>query len=120
VSKVFRKIETEVSQIDSGMHNIILKKNNDAYVIGYDGEGCLGYGKHSIKHKSIFMPSKIGENVTNIYALYGMVSYTKGRDVFFCGNGIDGEFYKYYKTYFTQKELLVYFHYFGKNCRRCI
>ena len=101
VSKVFRKIETEVSQIDSGMHNIIFKKNNDAYVIGYDGEGCLGYGKNNIKSKAIFTPSKIGENVTDIYASYDMVSYTKGKNIFFCGNGIDGEFYKNYKIYFT-------------------
>ena len=104
MSKRFRKIATGVSQIDSGYHNIIFKKDNNAYVIGYDDNGCLGYGGDRIKSKVILTPSKIGENVTNVFNSDDLVAYTKKGDIFFCGNGYGGEFYKNYKYYLTPKQ----------------
>ena len=75
-SKGFKKIATGVTQIDSGITNIIYKKGGSAYVIGYDGDGGMGYGEDRIEERTVLTPSKIGEDITNIFGcLYKKGAY---------------------------------------------
>ncbi len=99
-SKRFKKIESAVKQIGSGENNIIYKKNENAYIIGYDGNGSMGYGYDKVTERVIFEPSLIGEGVDEVYVSGLLAVYTKGQDVYFCGSGFWGEFYKHWREYY--------------------
>lgn len=98
--KEFKKIASGVTDIAAGPSNIIYKKNNNAYVIGYDYHGCMGYGEDKIKDKIVMKPNLIGKNVKNIYASFYPVAFLKNKNIFFCGSGYEGEFYKYTDSYY--------------------
>ncbi len=94
VSNKFRKIASGITQIDSGESNIIFKKNQNAYVIGSDRFGCLGYGEDRIKEEIILQPNQIGKNVKKIYCSKDVVAFTKKKYIYFCGTADNGEFYE--------------------------
>ncbi len=91
-AKKFKKITSGVTDIACSGSNIIYKKSNNAYVIGYDGDGCMGYDEDKIKEKVVMKPNRIGKNVKNIYASFYSVAFLKNKDAFFCGSGYQGEF----------------------------
>lgn len=99
-AKKFKKITSGVTDIACGGFNIIYKKNNNAYVIGHDDDGCMGYGEDKIKEKVVMKPNLIGKNVKSIYASYYTVAFFKKKNVFFCGSGYQGEFFKYTDSYY--------------------
>lgn len=99
-TKKFKKITSGVTDIACGCSNIIYKKNNNAYVIGYDGDGCMGYGEDKVEEKVVMKPNLIGKNVKSIYASFYTVAFFKNKNVFFCGSGYQGEFYKYTDRYY--------------------
>lgn len=99
-TKVFKKIASGATDIACGDFNILFKKNNNAYVVGYDGNGCIGYGGGNVQFQYVMKPHLMEKNVKCIYGSYSMVAYTKKKDAFFCGYGYQGEFYKYFDTYY--------------------
>lgn len=102
-SKKFKKITSGVTDIACGGSNIIYKKNDNAYVIGYDGKGCMGYGEDKIdkiKDDVVLEPNLLGKNVKSIYASFYTVAFLKKKNIYFCGSGYQGEFYKYTYTYY--------------------
>lgn len=99
-TKTFKKIASGVTNIACGESNIVFKKNKNAYVVGYDGRGCMGYGDDKMKQKVVMRPNLIGKKVKCVFGSSYMVAYTKKRDVFLCGDGYLGEFYEYYDSYY--------------------
>lgn len=92
-SKKFKKITSGVTDIACRGSNIIYKKSGNAYVIGYDGKGCMGYGKDkidNIKDDVVLEPNLLGKNVKSIYASFYTVAFLKKKNIYFCTEWIFG------------------------------
>jgi alpha-tubulin suppressor-like RCC1 family protein len=102
-SKKFKKIASNVKQIESGVNILIYKQGKDAYVFGYNGAGALGNGEENVINGIVMEPSCIATNVANVYASDSLVAYKKDGQIYISGDGYYGEFYPYTEAYYVPK-----------------